>query len=346
MRGRPRVCPFSVLQTNQQISTNQYKVIGNNNMKKTAVLALGGNAIIKAGQKGTITEQFANTRDSLGGVVELIRQGYALALTHGNGPQVGNLLRQQEAGETVGIAPLPLGVLNAATEGTMGYMIEQSLQNRLKKVGIQKDVITIVSQVVVDKNDPSMLNPTKYVGSTYFTEEQAEQLRKELGWSLKEDSGKGYRRVVPSPMPKEIIPARIIQSIVDSGNIAIAVGGGGIPIYIEEDGTYEGVDAVIDKDFASALLALEIKADLFVILTGVDKVSINYGKEDQQDLDVLTIEDAKKHYADKQFPAGSMGPKILAAIDFIERGGSEVLITSIDSIVDAFAGKTGTRIVR
>ncbi len=315
-------------------------------MKKTAVLALGGNAIIKAGEKGTITEQFKNTRDSLGGVVELISQGYALALTHGNGPQVGNLLRQQEAGEKEGLAPLPLGVLNAATEGTMGYMIEQSLQNRLLRSGIKKDVITIISQVVVDKNDPSMLNPTKYVGSTYYSKDEADELARTLGWTLKEDSGKGYRRVVPSPMPKDIIPAGIIKSIVDSGNIAIAVGGGGIPVYVEADGALEGVDAVIDKDFASALLALEIEADLFVILTGVDKVSINYGKEKQEDLDILNLEDAKRHYADNQFPAGSMGPKILAAIDFIERGGKEVLITSIDKIVDAFAGKTGTRIVK
>ncbi|HRY83653.1 MAG TPA: carbamate kinase, partial [Candidatus Cloacimonadota bacterium] len=290
-------------------------------MKKTAVLALGGNAIIKAGEKGTISQQFANTRDSLGGVVELIKQGYALAITHGNGPQVGNLLRQQEAGEKEGLAPLPLGVLNAATEGTMGYMIEQSLQNRLLINGIRKDVITIVSQVVVDKNDPSMLNPTKFVGSTYYTKEQADELHSSLGWSLKEDSGKGYRRVVPSPMPKEIIPANIVKYIVDSGNIAIAVGGGGIPIYIEADGSYEGVDAVIDKDFASALLALEIDADLFVILTGVDRVAINFGKPEQQDLASMTVSEARKHYEDKQFPAGSMGPKILAAIDFLQRGG-------------------------
>lgn len=315
-------------------------------MRKTAVLALGGNAIIKAGEKGTISQQFANTRDSLGGVVELIRQGYALAITHGNGPQVGNLLRQQEAGEKEGLAPLPLGVLNAATEGTMGYMIEQSLQNRLLRTGIHKDVITIVSQVVVDKNDPSMLNPTKYVGSTYYSKEQADELHQSLGWSLKEDSGKGYRRVVPSPMPIEIIPAGIVKSIVDGGNIAIAVGGGGIPIYKEDDGSYEGVDAVIDKDFASALLALKIEADLFVILTGVDRVAINFGKPEQQDLTSMTVSEARKHYDDKQFPAGSMGPKILAAINFLERGGKEVLITSIDRIVEAFEGKTGTRITQ
>jgi len=314
-------------------------------MNKTAVLALGGNAIIKAGEKGTITQQFANTRESLSGIVELIKRGYHLSITHGNGPQVGNLLRQQEAGEKEGIPQLPLGVLNAATEGTMGYMIEQSLQNKLHKNGIKKRVITIISQVVVDKNDPSMLNPTKFVGSTYYTAQQAEELHQKLGWILKEDSGKGFRRVVPSPYPIQIIPAATIKELVDRGEIVIAVGGGGIPIYIEEDGTYEGVDAVIDKDFASSLLALEIKADLFVILTGVEKVSINYGKENQQDLDRMTVAEAKRYFAEKQFPAGSMGPKIQAAIDFLERGGSEVLITSIEKIVDAFEGKTGTRIV-
>jgi len=315
-------------------------------MNKTAVLALGGNAIIKAGEKGTISQQFSNTRDSLGGVVELIRQGYRLAITHGNGPQVGNLLRQQEAGEKEGLAPLPLGVLNAATEGTMGYMIEQSLQNKLLLSGIDKQVITLVSQVVVDKNDPSMLNPTKYVGSTYYSAEQAEQLRKDLDWTLKEDAGKGWRRVVPSPYPTRIIPAATIKELVERGQIVIAVGGGGIPIYIEDDGTYEGVDAVIDKDFASMLLALNIEAELFVILTGVDRVSIDFGKPTQRDLERMTVSEARRYYQEGQFPAGSMGPKILAAIDFLSRGGNEVLITSIDRIVDAFAGKTGTRIVK
>jgi carbamate kinase len=272
-------------------------------MKKTAVLALGGNAIIRAGQKGTISEQFANTRDSLDGIVELISRGYQLSITHGNGPQVGNLLRQQEAGEKEGLAALPLGVLNAATEGTMGYMIEQSLQNKLHEHGIDKQVITIVSQVVVDKNDPSMLNPTKYVGSTYYSAEQAEELKNTLGCTLKEDSGKGYRRVVPSPIPIEIIPAMTINELVHRGEIVIAVGGGGIPVYREESGKLEGVDAVIDKDFASALLALNITADLFVILTGVDKVAINYGKENQQFLDTMTVAEAQKHYDDRQFPA-------------------------------------------
>lgn len=315
-------------------------------MKKTAVLALGGNAIIKAGQRGTITEQFANTWDSLDGIVELIRRGYQLSITHGNGPQVGNLLRQQEAGAKEDLAPLPLGVLNAATEGTMGYMIEQSLQNKLHEQGIDKRVITIVSQVVVDRHDPSMKNPSKFVGSTYYSAGEAEELKTSLGWSLKEDSGKGWRRVVPSPMPIEIIPASTANELVHQGQIVIAAGGGGIPVYRTESGALEGIDAVIDKDFASALLALNIQADLFVILTGVDKVAINYGKPNARDLDTLTISEAQKYYDEGQFPAGSMGPKIRAAIDFLSRGGSEVLITSIGRIVEAFEGKTGTRMTK
>jgi carbamate kinase len=312
-------------------------------MAKTAVLALGGNAIIQAGQQGTIAQQFANTRGSLGGVVELIEQGYKLAITHGNGPQVGNLLIQQLAGIDKNIAPLPLGVLNAATEGTMGYMIEQSLQNCLRSNGIDRNVLTIVSQVRVDKDDPSIKSPSKPVGP-FFNKEQADQFAADYGWNMVEDAGRGYRQVVPSPRPLEILQASTIEKLVEEGNIVIACGGGGIPYYIDANNNYEGLDAVIDKDFASALLALEIKADLLVILTGVEKVAVNFGKETQKDLSELTIKEAKAYHAEGQFPKGSMGPKILAAVDFTENGGKEVLITSIEKIVDAFAGKTGTRI--
>jgi carbamate kinase len=312
-------------------------------MKKTAVLALGGNAIIQAKQKGTISEQFANTRNSLGGIVELIEQGYKLAITHGNGPQVGNMLIQQLAGIDKGISPLPLGVLNAATEGTMGYMIEQSLQNRLHLHKIKRNVITIISQVQVDKNDPSIAHPSKPVGP-FFTKEQADKFALEYGWTMIEDAGRGYRQVVASPKPIDIVQASIIKELVDEGNIVIACGGGGIPFFAENDGTFEGFDAVIDKDYASALLAKKIDADLLVILTGVEKVAIHFGKENQTELDDLNVTDAKKYYNDGEFPKGSMGPKILAAIDFIEQGGNEVLITSIEKVVEAFAGKTGTRI--
>ena len=310
-------------------------------MIKKAVLALGGNAIIKAGQKGLIAEQFVNTRSSLGGVVELIKQGYLLAISHGNGPQVGNLLLQQLAGIDKNVAPLPLGILNAATEGTMGYMIEQSLQNKLKKSDIDRNVMTIVSQVIVDKNDPSMTNPSKPVGP-FYNKEMADKMIEEYGWTMVEDSGRGYRQVVPSPIPQDIIQKGTIKKMVDDGNIVIACGGGGIPVYYAEDGSLEGIDAVIDKDFASALLALQIEAEKLVILTGVDKVAINFNKPNQIDLDELSIEQAEKYLEEGQFPKGSMGPKIKAAKLFIENGGKEVLITSIDRIVEAFEGKTGT----
>ncbi len=310
-------------------------------MAKKAVLALGGNAIIQAGQKGTISEQFKNTRDSLGGVVELIKQGYQLAISHGNGPQVGNMLIQHNAGIQKGVAPLPLGVLVAATEGTMGYMIEQSLQNKLIQEKITNKVVTINSQVVVSKDDPSMQNPSKPVGP-FYNEDEAKALEAEFGWHITEDAGRGWRQVVPSPKPIEIIPADTIKQLVEDNQIVIACGGGGIPVVREENGTLDGVDAVIDKDFASALLAEKIGAEFLVILTGVDKVAINFGKADQKELDSLTLEQAQAYYDQGQFPKGSMGPKILAAISFIKNGGKKVIITSIERIVDAFAGKTGT----
>ena len=305
------------------------------------MLALGGNAIIMPGQKGTISEQFKNTRESLGGIVELINQGYLLAITHGNGPQVGNMLIQQNAGIDKGIAPLPLGVLGAATEGTMGYMIEQSLQNSLQRNGIKTDVVTVLSQVVVDKNDPSVQNPTKPVGP-FYTKEQAEKCQTEFGWKMVEDAGRGYRQVVPSPIPLDIVPFQTVKTLVETGKIVITCGGGGIPVYVDDSGNYEGVDAVIDKDFASALLANKIDADLLVILTGVDRVAINFGKPEQKEIEEMTSDQAQKYFDEGQFPKGSMGPKIQAAIKFLKNGGQKVLITSIERIVDAIEGKTGT----
>jgi carbamate kinase len=310
-------------------------------MIKKAVLALGGNAIIKAGQDGNIAQQFKNTRESLSGIVELIEQGYKLAITHGNGPQVGNLLIQQLAGLNSNISPLPLGVLNAATEGTMGYMIEQSLQNRLREHNIEKDVLTIITQVVVDNDDPSIKDPSKPIGP-FFSREEAEKLSQKYKWHMIEDAGRGYRQVVPSPIPIDIVPSKTLQKLVDDGQIIIACGGGGVPVYLDEDGNYEGLDAVIDKDHASALLARKIDAELLVILTGVEKVSLNFGKANQKDLDYITLEEAEKYMDEGHFPAGSMKPKIAAAIDFINKGGKRVLITSIDCIVEAFEGKNGT----
>ncbi|MEO0094353.1 MAG: carbamate kinase [candidate division WOR-3 bacterium] len=309
---------------------------------KKAVIALGGNAISSTGRED-IHVQFANTRKSLEVVVELIKQGYRLALTHGNGPQVGNaLLRVERTAQE--IPALPLGVIVADTEGGMGYMIEQSLQNKLKKLGIERDVITIITQVIVDANDPSIINPTKFVGP-FYNEKQAAKLAELFNWVIKEDPGRGYRRVVPSPKPIKIVNSRIIKYLVDQNVIVIAAGGGGIPVYIEIDGTYEGIDGVIDKDLASAILAIDIKADLLTILTAVDYVYLNYKKPDQKKIERMTLSEAKRYLNEGQFPPGSMGPKIEAAIKFLESGGNEVIITSLENAKRAFLEDFGTKIV-
>ena len=310
-------------------------------MQKKAVLALGGNAILQAGQKGTVEEQIFNTYESMKGIVKLIREGYHLAITHGNGPQVGNMLIQQQAGIGMNVAPLPLMFLNAATEGTMGYMIEECLENGLAEENLDVKVLTVVTRVQVDKNDPNFQNPSKPVGP-FYNKETAEKLKNEYGWNLVEDAGRGYRQVVPSPIPVDIPLASTIKELVEEGVIVIACGGGGIPFIVNERGKLEGINAVIDKDFASALLAEEIEADLLVILTGVDKVSINFGKPDQFELDAMTLADAERYLAEGQFPAGSMGPKIRAAVNFLKKGGKEVVITSVERVVEALHGETGT----
>lgn len=310
---------------------------------KKAVIALGGNAISTTG-KEDIHEQFTNTRRSLGGIVELVQEGFNLAITHGNGPQVGNaLLRVERTADK--IPALPLGIIVADTEGGMGYMIEQSLQNRLHRLGIKRSVITIVTQVVVDPDDPSIVNPTKFVGP-FYTKRQAENLRRYFNWVIKKDANKGYRRVVPSPVPRRIVNRKIIQQLVDQGAIVVAVGGGGIPVYTESDGTYEGVDAVVDKDRASAVLAHDIGARTLLILTNVEHVFLNYDKPDQKKLECMTVEEARRYLEDGQFPPGNMGPKIEAAIMFIKNGGDEVIITSPDKAKQALWGYAGTRIAK
>lgn len=309
--------------------------------QKTVVVALGGNAISEGGQS-TIAEQFANTRASLRGIMPLVEKNYRLVITHGNGPQVGNKLAQSEA-TLDEIPPLPLGVLVADTQGSIGYMIQQSLQNALTRRQIARPVMTVITQVLVDKNDPSILNPSKPVGQ-FYTEAEAARLRAEHDWTIVEDAGRGYRRVVPSPMPQQIVERDTIKYLLDRQTLVIAAGGGGIPVYAEADGTYEGVDAVVDKDFASAVMALDIHAEQLIILTGEDKVAIGYKKPHQRFLTHLTVAEAKRYLADGEFPAGSMGPKIRAALIFLENGGQEVLISSVRNAEDAIFGKTGTRI--
>lgn len=312
-------------------------------MNKTAVVALGGNAISPKGQIDTIANQFRNTRTSLKSVMNLLQQDYHLAITHGNGPQVGNaLLRVELAMDKTPI--LPLGICVADTEGGMGYMIEQSLQNALIAEKIPRDVVSLVTQVIVDECDPSVNNPTKYIGS-WYGEQEIREIARQHNWQIKEVPGKGWRRVVPSPEPIRIINRKAIKALVDAGTIVIAAGGGGIPVYVMKNGFYEGFDAVIDKDLASAVLARDIEAAELYILTDVDFVSMNYGKPNEEKIDKIRVRDLKKLYEEGQFPAGSMGPKIRAAINFIESGGQIVVITSVESAVISLHGESGTTIV-
>ena len=309
-------------------------------MGKTVVVALGGNAITREFEEGNIAQQFDNTRKSLLSVIQYIRQGYRVVITHGNGPQVGNaLVRVEETRHLV--PPLPLGIIVADLEGGMGYMIEQCLQNKLNDRGLSRSVVTILTQILVDKDDPSISNPTKFVGP-FYKKEQVKDLETKRRWIIKEDPGRGFRRVVPSPIPKEIVEKNIIKLLVDQDIIVIAAGGGGIPVYREESGWLEGVDGVIDKDLASAVLARDINAEELLILTGVDRVAINYNKTNQQDLATLNLKEAKYHMENGQFPKGSMGPKIQAAINFLEQGGEKVTIASIENAVDALVDNSGT----
>ncbi len=311
-----------------------------NNQKKTAVIALGGNAITREFEEGDIYEQFANTRRSLVGVAELIQCGYNVAITHGNGPQVGNMLIRVEETRAV-LPPIPLGVLVADLQGGMGYMIAQTMQNKLMERGVDRPVVTVLTQVLVDKDDPSILNPTKFVGPFYQKDEIA-ALEAERGYTIKEDPGRGYRRVVPSPMPRDIVERDIIKKLVYDGVVVIAAGGGGIPVYFEADGRLEGVDAVVDKDRTSAILAQDIGAEELYILTSVEKVALNYRKENMRFLDHLSVSEAQRYLDEGEFPAGSMGPKIEAAIHFISRGGDKVIITSVEKMAEAIEGQTGT----
>lgn len=309
---------------------------------KTIVVALGGNAISQQFEEGNIYQQFANTRQSMQGVADLISMGYRVLITHGNGPQVGNqLIRIETARDQVPV--LPLGIVVADTEGGMGYMIAQCMTNILRDRTLQKEVICIVTQVMVDKNDPSLKNPSKFVGP-FFKEDQISELTEKRNWIVKEDKGRGWRRVVPSPKPIEVVEKNLIKKLVDSDAIVVAAGGGGIPVYVEANGWLEGIDAVIDKDLASAVLARDIGAEELMILTGVEKVALNFGKPDQKVIDKMIISEAKRYLSEDYFPPGSMGPKIEASINFLENGGERVIITSMEKSANAVRGKAGTTI--
>ncbi|MGB9835430.1 MAG: carbamate kinase [Candidatus Saccharicenans sp.] len=311
--------------------------------RRIALIAFGGNAILPENQKGLQEEQMRNAQKAAEMMVQIIKKGYELIVVHGNGPQVGNLLIQMEEASNK-IPPFTLDVCDAMTEGSMGYMLEKALINELRRESIDKDVATVVTQVVVDKDDPAFQKPTKPVGP-FYPKFRAQQLMRQKKWTMVEDAGRGYRKVVPSPRPIDIVPKWIIRDLVLSGRVVIAAGGGGIPVILNSRGLYEGVEAVIDKDYAASLLAREVGAELFIILTGIHRVYYNFGKPDQKPLPVITVEEAKKFLAEGQFPAGSMGPKIKAAIEYIEAGGKEVLITSANHLKAALINRSGTRIV-
>lgn len=311
---------------------------------KTALVALGGNSLVKPEDEGTAQEQFEMMEKTCEILADMIQEGYDLVLTHGNGPQVGNILLQNENSSDV-VPPMPLDVCGAKSQGQIGYMFQQTLMNKLVQNQIDRSVSSIVTQVKVDKEDPAFENPSKYVGPTY-TEEEAKKLREEKDWDIKETSTGDYRRVVPSPIPKKIIEASVIEELVfsdENDHIVICTGGGGVPVIDEKD-SLKGVEGVIDKDRASAVLANEIDEEFFIMLTNVDNVYLNYNKENEEKLDSMTAKEAKKYLEEGQFPPGSMGPKIEASVDFLEDGGKKVLITNPENLNEALEGDAGTYI--
>jgi len=306
------------------------------NKIKLAVIALGGNALLRGTQIGTIEEQEQNTLETIESLVYLIKEGYNLVITHGNGPQVGNILMRNDAGEqTYNIPQMPLDVCVADSQGGIGYMIERMLRNVMKKHGVKRDVVSLITQVVVDKNDTGFSNPTKRVGKIY-NKEQADVLSKVKKWAFKEEvkMKDGWRRVVPSPKPIQIVNEKIIERLAKQGNIVIAVGGGGVPVYIDETGDIRPSEAVIDKDLASSLLAAKIGANEFYILTDVPYIYLNYGQPDQEILEFLNKKDTEKHLKNGVFTEGSMAPKIGAALSFIEQGGDKSIITEATKLKD------------
>ena len=313
-------------------------------MSKTAIIALGGNALSQKKQAGTIAEQFNNTRHSFEQIMEFLRRDYKICLTHGNGPQVGDeLLRMDLTRETV--PPLPLGICVAGTQGTMGYMIQQTFQNALRAENIDKEVVTLVTQVIINPEDPSLKNPSKFVGKRY-SKEEATALSKELGWDIKEQEPGEWRRVVPSPDPEFVMHGLSIRTLVESGTIVIAAGGGGIPVYNTDDQKLKGIDAVVDKDLSAAKLGRVIRAQEYYIITDIDQVYKDYNTPEQSPINQMTDTEAKQLQEEGHFQQGSMWPKIRSAIHFLKHHGEKAIITNIANIQKAIDGNAGTTIIK
>jgi carbamate kinase len=314
--------------------------------KKLAVVAIGGNSLIKDEKRKSVEDQYDAAKETTFHIADMIEAGWDVAIGHGNGPQVGFILRRSEiAAKVEGMHEVPLDVCGADSQGAIGYALQQTLQNELYRRGLKKPVATVVTQVLVDKNDPAFKSPSKPIGS-FMDEGEARRRESEMGWSVVEDAGRGWRRVVASPLPQEVVELDAVKTLLDAGATVITVGGGGIPVIDIGDHDYQGVAAVIDKDFASSLLAQLIHADLFLISTAVEKVAINFGKPEQQWLDKMTLAEAKQYLAEgTHFAKGSMAPKIQAIIWFLENGGKQALITNPENIGRALQGETGTWIV-
>lgn len=309
---------------------------------KSMLIAVGGNSLIRAGEKGTVVEQLANARRTAAAIIGIIRDGYHLVVTHGNGPQVGaQLLRSERAADQV--PGQTLDVCGAASQGEIGYLLSQSLQDELATAGLPVPVVSLVTQSIVSASDPAMQHPTKPIGP-FYTRAQAEERKRFLGWEIVEDAARGYRRVVPSPEPIEIVELEVIRSLMREGVLVVACGGGGIPV-VRENGDLHGVEAVIDKDRASALLASQLGVDIFAISTDTDYVYLDYKKPPQRPLLRVTASELEAHYRAGQFPPGNMGPKVESALHFLRAGGKEVVITDYNHLCDAVAGRAGTHIV-
>jgi len=311
-------------------------------MRKLVVIAIGGNSLIKDSRHMTVLDQYRAAGETAHHIAALVADGWRVVITHGNGPQVGFILLRSELAKDV-LHQIPLESCVADTQGAIGYQIQQTLENELRRRRIWKPVATVVTQVLVNRNDPDFANPSKPIGP-FYSEDEAKKHHDVDGWAVKEDAGRGWRRVVPSPKPLAVIEEPVIRSLLKKDVIVIAVGGGGIPVVKKRGGLLEGCPAVIDKDAASALLAANLKAKVLLISTGVEKVALNFGKPEQVDIDRISLAEVKKHLKAGQFAAGSMKPKIEAAIAFLEHGGRRVVITKPDLIEQAMAGKTGTHI--
>ena len=316
-------------------------------VKKLAVVAVGGNSLILDPKKVTVEDQYLAAAETTKHIADMIEAGWDVAIGHGNGPQVGFILRRSEiAAKYEGMHEVPLDVCGADSQGAIGYSLQQTLQNELIRRGIHKPVATVITQVKVDKNDKAFQHPTKPIGG-FMDEAEAKKREAEMGWNVVEDSGRGWRRVVASPIPQEVVEIDSVRALIAAGVVVITVGGGGIPVIDNGKGGCVGVAAVIDKDYASSLLSTLINADLFIISTAVEKIAINFGKPDQKWLDRMTLAEAKAYLAEgTHFAKGSMAPKIQAIINFLEAGGKEALVTNPENIGRALRGETGTRIVR